>query len=196
MWPNKEKELEKIMNDKHRLRAAFIKAYTDIDYKGLITITPKFQEEFDTRKYALFMEKEILFDRIYNRVNILLKTPKAYSEVIEICKECINRGYRDIKNMTIFKIIGVPEAIRFMGELPRVRKNKGELKKSVRELFRAVMVRTRHYAKEQYDWLKTQKDYFPLINTNVDDISGMIANQVNTLSLKQHLELCQSQQIP
>ena len=93
MWPNKEHKFQEISTDRTRLRAAYIKEYTRFLTNEEPNFTPKLKEKYDVRKYAVYMDKERLFEKIYHRVNVLMKNPKAYSEVLETCNECLEKGY-------------------------------------------------------------------------------------------------------
>eukprot|EP01022_Parablepharisma_sp_SALTPOND_P008780 TRINITY_DN136907_c0_g1_i1.p2 TRINITY_DN136907_c0_g1~~TRINITY_DN136907_c0_g1_i1.p2 ORF type:complete len:246 (+),score=20.59 TRINITY_DN136907_c0_g1_i1:531-1268(+) len=199
MWPKKADEFKKIVNDKHRLRAAFIRNYCDS--LDTTEVTPSLEKEFDVRKYAIYMNNEDLLNRIYKRTNLLLTNPKAYSEILQTCQECISRGLEEtpfLRDMSVFKIIGVAESIQFLAELPAIWYKRGLLKKAVKNLFRAVMVRTRHYAKQQYNWLKNQKDYFAVTSLpdKIEEIGSMIANQAKDMSLEEYLQLGKLQTIP
>eukprot|EP00826_Nyctotherus_ovalis_P049760 TRINITY_DN6034_c0_g1_i18.p1 TRINITY_DN6034_c0_g1~~TRINITY_DN6034_c0_g1_i18.p1 ORF type:complete len:146 (+),score=35.77 TRINITY_DN6034_c0_g1_i18:202-639(+) len=145
------------------------------------------------------MEKEKLLGKVYGRANVLLRNPKAYSEVVNACEECVKRGYDgNTKHMTIFKTIGVKEVVKLLGEFPELWSDKAKLRRETRKLFRTVMVRTRRYAKQQYDWLKGQRDYLAIMNDKerIEQISDMMANQIMNSSLQEHLEMCQLQEIP
>lgn len=198
LYPHKHQQLAKIASDRHRLRAAFIRTYTEVCSRKF-SGAPGVEDGFDVRKYATFMEKEKLLGKIYARANVLLKNPKAYSEVVDICEECAKRGYDgSIKYMTMFKTIGVKEIVKLLGEFPELWSDKAKLKREIRNLLKTVMVRTRHYAKQQYDWLKGERNYFAIVNDKerIEQTSDMMASQIKNLSLQEHLELCQQQKIP
>ena len=201
MWPNKEHKFQEISTDRTRLRAAYIKEYTRFLTNEEPNFTPKLKEKYDVRKYAVYMDKERLFEKIYHRVNVLMKNPKAYSEVLETCNECLEKGYEknfNLRNMSVFKIIGVAEAIKLLSKLPEKWNDRSDIKRLIWDAFRSVMIRTRHYAKQQYDWLKYQNDYFPIINSKekIEENTEMIVNQLKCLNLEDHLKLCNIQRVP
>lgn len=113
---------------------------------------------------GLNMDRNILYDRINSRVDIMLK-----SGLIEEVKGLMSRGFTPEKNQCM-KGIGYKEVIEYLNE---------EL--SFDEMVEKIKQHTRNYAKRQITYFKRNKDiiWFDISKTDKDKIVDSIIELYN-----------------
>lgn len=115
---------------------------------------------YDYKVFAIDMEREILYERIEKRVDIMLE-----QGLIQEVQELLN------------KYINFPTAMQGLGYKEVKQYLEGNITKS--EMVETIKKETRHYAKRQLTWFKKNKDIVWLngLNDLNDNINCIIANE-------------------
>ena len=152
-----EKAIEKISkNDKKRiLRVLEIyhqtgKTKTELDEES------KKEPEFDYKMFAINMNRELLYDRINRRVDIMLQ-----KGLIEEVKTIYNK-YKEFP--TAMQALGYKEVVEYL-----------EGKISKEEMIEKIKMETRRYSKRQMTWFRKNKQTIWLdgqaeVESNIDVI--------------------------
>jgi len=168
LFPEAKEKIFKLRTDIHRLRALFIKLYCKNTCKECLkNKMVGLQDLYDVRKYAVYLDKDTLHDRIFKRTTKMLQNLNSYDEVLDLCKECVEKNIHKthiVKQIPIFKVIGVAEYIKYLANVSINYHLNEFFRSETLRFFKSIMIRTRHYSKLQYDWLKTS-DFNAVINT-------------------------------
>ncbi len=155
---------EKIsLNDKKRIvRAMEVINGFNIKFSDLLKSKKKFVNE----KYVifcLFMDRDILYDRINRRVDLMIKNG-LLEEAYGLFKENLD------KNATVVQAIGYKELFDYF---------KG--KTSLNDAVNLIKKRTRNYAKRQFTWFKKMKNvvWIDAMKDNDEWKINFILNYIN-----------------
>lgn len=136
-------------NDHKRLRRAL-----EIFLETKKSIMHHFQDQQENglNKYAykvyLKPDREILYDRIHRRFDIMLNSG-AIEEVDYFLKH-----HKEGKNLPVFNALGALEIAQYL---------QGDLSRAL--MIERAVQKTRNYAKRQYTWFNNQLEHFDTINT-------------------------------
>lgn len=119
--------------------------------------------DYDFRFFALRMDRELLYSRINNRVNLLME--KGLLNEVEFL---IKFGFKDAPAL---KSIGYKELIEYLD-------GKVDLETAVDN----IKKNTRHYAKRQYTWFN-RYDNVHWIDVDAFDDPAYIANEILNITL-------------
>ena len=158
-----EKAMEKIsFNDKKRIvRVLEIYKATGKTKTELEILSKEKGVKYDFKKFAINMDREILYDRINRRVDIMLE-----QGLIEEVKN-IYEKYDEYP--TAMQALGYKEVVEYLEE-----------KISYEEMVEKIKQETRRYAKRQLTWFRKNNDYIWLDSNNgVQNNVNIILEEIN-----------------
>ena len=163
-----EKEAEKIHfnNVKRVVRALEIHHVSGITKSEHIKNTADRVPKYKTLKFCMDIEREILYQRINERVDKMLEKG-LLSEVESILKMGVS------ESNTSMQAIGYKEPISYL---------KGEI--SYDEMVSLLKQSTRRYAKRQLTWFK-REEYTTFINPYDKDFYNKLKKQINECIIKE-----------
>ena len=149
-----EKAIEKISkNDKKRILRVLEIYHQTGKTKSELDEESKKEPEFDYKMFAINMNRELLYDRINRRVDIMLQ-----KGLIEEVKTIYNK-YKEFP--TAMQALGYKEVVEYL-----------EGKISKEEMIEKIKMESRRYAKRQLTWFRKNKETKWL--NGEDDISHNI----------------------
>lgn len=145
-------------NDKKRIVRALEVYYI---YKKPFSSFQKMEERFDALKFALIMDRKILYEKIEKRVYDMFN--KGFIDEVKYIYD--NFGF----SKTSIKAIGYEEVLKFL-------KNEINLEECIKEIIK----KTKDYARRQIIWLRKEKDiiFINVDNKNKEEIVEEILNIV------------------
>ncbi|MBC7195196.1 MAG: tRNA (adenosine(37)-N6)-dimethylallyltransferase MiaA [Caldisericia bacterium] len=145
-------------NDKKRIVRALEVYYI---YKKPFSSFQKMEERFDALKFALIMDRKMLYEKIEKRVYDMFN--KGFIDEVKYIYD--NFGF----SKTSIKAIGYEEVLKFL-------KNEINLEECIKEIIK----KTKDYARRQIIWLRKEKDiiFINVDNKNKEEIVEEILNIV------------------
>jgi len=153
--PGKAKQINK--NDSYRIIKTLENFYARNKKDDLTDTT---QENYDFKLYAINLPREILYERINKRVDIMLKNG-LLDEVINLKKQGLN------SEMQAGKSIGYKELLDYLNE-------KNTLDYAVNK----IKQHTRNYAKRQLTWLRSMNNLTWLDARNLNEAVAIIEKEI------------------
>ncbi|MBF1051816.1 MAG: hypothetical protein HXL16_06380, partial [Peptostreptococcaceae bacterium] len=123
----------------------------------------KVMQDYKVNMYVLKLNRDILYDRINKRVDIMIK-----NSLIEEVKALMEKGLtKDTQSM---KAIGYRQVISYL---------ENEISKE--EMIELIKRDSRRYAKKQYTWFRRYDfaKWIDVENKTIDEISNIILEDVN-----------------
>jgi tRNA dimethylallyltransferase len=117
----------------------------------------KMEHSFDIIRFVLEHPREILYERINQRVDIMIQ-----NGLIEEVKSVYDK--KDLKSL---KTVGYSEIFDYL-----------EKKISLEEAINSIKQNTRRYAKRQLTWFRKNKENIWLTYTDTTDLANKIINQI------------------
>lgn len=145
-----EASLKIPLNNRKRMQRALELALSDNKISDNIC---NFDSLYDTRLICLTTERDILYDRINKRVDLMIK-----NGLIDECKDLINKGY-DLQGVTD---IGYKEIYSYL---------KGEC--TLEDATDEIKKKTRHFAKRQLTWFRNKMNC-KFVEMDYDNINNTI----------------------
>jgi len=158
-----ETAMEKIsINDKKRILRVLEIYHQTGKTKTELDIESKKEPEFDYKMFAINMDREILYDRINKRVDIMLK--KGLIEEVQT----IYNKYKQFP--TSMQALGYKEVVEYL-----------EGKVSKEEMIDKIKQESRRYAKRQLTWFRKNKQTIWLDGQDkIDNNISIILEEMNS----------------
>jgi len=151
------KAMEKIsVNDKKRIMRVLEIFHKTGKTKTMLDEESRKEPEYDYKLFAITMDREILYDRIDKRVDIMIQNG-LIQEVEDLCKK-----YKEFP--TAMQGLGYKEVVEYL-----------EGKVSKEEMINKIKMESRRYAKRQLTWFRKYENIVWInglesIEKNVNDI--------------------------
>ena len=151
-----EEAMQKIsQNDKKRIMRVLEIYHQTGKKKSQLDIESKKEPDYDYKVFAITMERQILYDRINKRVDIMIQNGLV-QEVENLCEK-----YKEFP--TAMQGLGYKEVVEYLD---------GKLNKE--EMIEKIKQESRRYAKRQLTWFRKNKQTIWLNNGEVNDIKNNI----------------------
>jgi tRNA dimethylallyltransferase len=150
-------------NVKRVIRALEVCHITGKKFSDMSTDIRKPSNKYDFKIIGLEMERDLLYQRINKRVDLMFE-----EGLVDEVKELVDKGYTmDLSSM---RGIGYKEIIEYL-----------EGKVTKEEAIETLKTNTRHFAKRQFTWFKADKniEWFDL--TTLSDIDLIVENIYSTI---------------
>ncbi len=150
-------------NVKRVIRALEVCHITGKKFSDMSTDIRKPSNKYDFKIIGLEMDRELLYQRINKRVDIMIE-----NGLIDEVKALLDKGYTmDLSSM---RGIGYKEIVEYL-----------EGKVSLEEAIETLKQNTRHFAKRQFTWFKADKNIQWFDITNLNEIDLIIEDIYNTV---------------
>ena len=150
-------------NVKRVIRALEVCHITGKKFSDMSTDIRKPSNKYDYKIIGLEMERDILYQRINKRVDLMLE-----DGLINEVRALIDKGYT--MDLTSMRGIGYKEIVDYL-----------EGKVTKKEAVENLKTNTRHFAKRQFTWFKADKNIQWFDLTNLSDIDLIIEKIYNTV---------------